>query len=126
MEQFGPSQPYANGNGLTIPEVAKLLKASPTTIRRWIRRGRIQAKLTQGKYGPSYSITHIPDDMLPQSPSQTIQETLGLQAMLAEIERLNQEVGYWKGRYEDSANQIKLLSAPKIPWHKRLLQRLKF
>lgn len=42
---------------MDINEAADILKVSVTTIRRWIRSGRLKAELEDGPYGPQYEIT---------------------------------------------------------------------
>lgn len=47
--------------GMDIKEAATMLDVSETTIRRWIKSGRLEAELQEGPYGPQYFIT--PEDL---------------------------------------------------------------
>lgn len=42
---------------MDIREAASRLDLSPTTIRRWIKSGRLEATLIDGPYGEQYEIT---------------------------------------------------------------------
>ncbi len=42
---------------VNIREAASRLDLSPTTIRRWIKSGRLEATLVDGAYGEQYEIT---------------------------------------------------------------------
>lgn len=42
---------------MNIREAASRLDLSPTTIRRWIKSGRLEATLIDGAYGEQYEIT---------------------------------------------------------------------
>lgn len=46
---------------LSLKDVADELNVSVTTVRRWVKSGKLKATLREGLYGPEYSITR--DDL---------------------------------------------------------------
>lgn len=110
-----------NQQSYSIPEAATLLGVSKFTVRRYIKVGKLQATIVRGKFGPEYCITEIPPDLLRQDQIKPLEQTVDYLALITEIEKLNRELGYWRGKYEEIS---KLLAAPKrLPWHKRLFHR---
>jgi len=112
----------------TIKEAATIMGVSTMTIRRYIKDGKLKASLAAGKHGEEYKINAIPEQHIPsqvsQSP-QTERENLRrmVETLISKSDQLNIEVGYWRGKYEELNNQVKLLQAPKHtkPWYRRLL-----
>lgn len=49
--------------GYTIQEVSELIGVSSRQVRRYIRQGKLEAKLTNGKFGEEYRILSIPPHM---------------------------------------------------------------
>jgi len=113
--------------GLTITQAAKSLRLSPKTIRRHIKEGKIPYKLVPGKYGDEYRITELPPHTIKEQPLDTT-PTLTLDI----IHRLEQEnrnlagqLGAAQERIRTLENQIKLLTAGKQPWWRRLSKLFK-
>jgi len=113
----------STSQGYSIPEAARQLGVSAVTIRRYIKQGKLEANKVQGKFGSEYRIPALPSELLGQEEDQPAQQPLNYTVLLEEIQRLNHEMGYWQGRCEELANQLKLLTAPKLPWWKRLFRR---
>ncbi len=109
--------------GYSIPEAARELGVSAVTIRRYIKQGKLEAKKVEGKFGSEYRIAALPPESLGQAEDESPQEPLSYAALLEEIQRLNRELGYWQGRCEEMGNQLKLLTAPSLPWWKRIFRR---
>jgi hypothetical protein len=108
-------------NGYTLREAAQALGVSIITIRRYIKSGKLKARLVSSKFGPSYIIDDLP--MLTRPVSDN---TLSTQPLINRIEQLSQEVGYWKAKAELLQERLLLLEAPKqIPkqkWWQRLFK----
>ena len=106
-------------SGYTLREAAQALGVSIVTIRRYIKSGKLKAKLVPSKFGESYivedlplSIMHWPDDTQQTRP------------LVNRIEQLSQEVGYWKAKAELLQEQLLLLQAPKQAPKQRWWRRL--
>lgn len=100
--------------GYTLREAAQALGVSIVTIRRYIKSGKLKAKLVPSKFGDSYIIEDLP---LPSKPLSD--DTVQAQPLINRIEQLSQEVGYWKAKAELLEQRLLLLEGPKqTPKHK--------
>jgi excisionase family DNA binding protein len=106
-------------NGYTLREAAKALGVSMVTIRRYIKSGKIKAKLVPSKFGESYIIEDLPIITKPSSD-----KTQATQPLINRIEQLSQEVGYWKAKAEMLQERLLLLEAPKQTLRQKWWQRL--
>lgn len=106
-------------NGYTLREAAEALGVSMVTIRRYIKSGKLKARLVPSKFGESYIIDDLP--LLTKSLSDT---TLSTQPLINRIEQLSQEVGYWKAKAEWLQERLLLLEAPKQTHKQKWWQRL--
>jgi len=108
--------------GYTLREAAQALGVSVITVRRYIKSGKLKAKLIPSKFGDSYIIEDLP---LPAKPSSD--DAQPVQPLINRIEQLSQEVGYWKARAEMLQERLLLLEAPRQPakrtWWQRLFKR---
>jgi excisionase family DNA binding protein len=108
--------------GYTLREAAEALGVSMITIRRYIKSGKLKARLVPSKFGDSYIIEDLP---LPAEPS--LDDAQQVQPLINRIEQLSQEVGYWKARAEILQERLLLLEAPRQPakqaWWLRLFRR---
>ena len=107
-------------NGYTLREAAKALGVSIVTIRRYIKSGKLKARLLPTKFGESYVIEDLP---LPSSKPLS-DDTQQVQPLINRIEQLSQEVGYWKAKAEFLQERLLLLEAPKQIHKQRWWQRL--
>jgi excisionase family DNA binding protein len=105
----------------TLREAAQALGVSVVTIRRYIKSGKLKAKLVPSKFGDSYIIEDL---ALPTKPSAD--DTRPVQPLVNRIEQLSQEVGYWKARAELLEERLLLLEGPrqtpKQKWWRRLFK----
>jgi hypothetical protein len=108
-------------NGYTLREAAYALGVSMVTVRRYIRSGKLKARLVPSKFGESYII-----DELPLLNNPLSDNTLSTQPLINRIEQLSQEVGYWKAKAEFLQERLLLLESPKQTpkhkWWQRLLR----
>ena len=108
--------------GYTIREAAVALGVSTITIRRYIKSGKLKARLVSSKFGDSYIIDDLP--MVTRPLSDEPPSTLPL---INRIEQLSQEVGYWRARAELLQERLLLLEGPKQAprqrWWHRLFRR---
>jgi excisionase family DNA binding protein len=95
-------------NGYTLREAAQALGVSIVTIRRYIKSGKLKARLVPSKFGESYII-----DDLPMITRPSLDNTISTQPLINRIEQLSQEVGYWKAKAELLQERLLLLEAPK-------------
>jgi hypothetical protein len=105
--------------GYTLREAAEALGVSMITVRRYIKSGRIKARLVPSKFGDAYIIDDLPIVSRPVSDNTT-----SAQPLINRIEQLSQEVGYWKAKAEFLQEQLLLLEAPKQTPKQRWWQRL--
>jgi excisionase family DNA binding protein len=76
-------------NGYSLREAAQSLGVSMVTIRRYIKSGKLKARLVPSKFGDTYIIDELPLLTKPLSD-----KTLSNQSLINRIEQLSQEVGY--------------------------------
>ncbi|MFP3898586.1 MAG: helix-turn-helix domain-containing protein [Dehalococcoidia bacterium] len=105
--------------GYTLREAAQALGVSTVTVRRYIKSGKLKARLVPTQFGESYIIDELP---LRSGPSSD--EALSTQPLINRIEQLSQEVGYWRARAEYLQERLLLLEAPKQTPKQRWWQRL--
>jgi excisionase family DNA binding protein len=106
-------------SGYTLREAAQALGVSLVTIRRYIKSGKLKARLVPSKFGDSYVIEELP---LPSKPSPD--DTQQVQPLINRIEQLSQEIGYWKAKAELLEQRLLLLEAPKQTHKQKWWQRL--
>ena len=94
--------------GMDIKEAARMLDVSETTVRRWIKSGRLEAELQEGPYGPQYFITsesiekaknYEPATIVIQNTNQAtpqdLQRAIGMvirESVAMEMERVEQGI----------------------------------
>jgi len=105
--------------GYTLREAAQALGVSVVTIRRYIKSGKLKAKLVPTKFGESYVIEDLPLLTKPLSD-----DVLEAQPLINRIEQLSQEVGYWKAKTELLEKRLLLLEGPQQTHRQRWWQRL--
>jgi len=113
----------------TIKQASEILGVTPRQVRRYIKEGKLQAKLVPGKYGQAYQIADIPADLVKQKPAEQPLDFTPTMAMDI-INRLQEEnrnlagqLGIAQERARNLEGQVKLLAAPKKPWYRRLFRR---
>jgi excisionase family DNA binding protein len=106
-------------NGYTLREAADALGVSMVTVRRYIKSGKLKARLVPSKFGDSYII-----DDLPMLTKPLSDDTLSSQPLINRVEQLSQEVGYWKAKAEFLQERLLLLESPKQTPKHRWWQRL--
>jgi len=108
-------------NSYTLREAAEALGVSMVTVRRYIKSGKLKARLVPSKFGPSYIIDNLPLLIKPLSDNN-----ISTQPLINRIEQLSQEVGYWKAKAELLQERLLLLEsprqAPKQTWWQRLFR----
>jgi excisionase family DNA binding protein len=106
-------------NGYTLREAAQTLGVSMVTVRRYVKSGKLKARLVPSKFGETYIIDELPVITRPLSD-----KTISNQPLITRIEQLSQEVGYWKARAEFLQERLLLLEAPKQTPKQKWWQRL--
>jgi MerR family copper efflux transcriptional regulator len=106
-------------NGYTLKEAAQALGVSMVTVRRYIKSGKLNARLVPSKFGESYVIDDLPLLNKPLSDN-----TISTQPLINRIEQLSQEVGYWKAKAEMLQERLLLLEGPKQTPKQKWWQRL--
>ena len=106
-------------SGYTLREAAQALGVSIVTLRRYVKSGKLKAKLVPSKFGESYLIEDLPLPMKP-SPGDAQQ----VQPLINRIEQLCQEVGYWKAKAEMLEERLLLLEGPRQTPKQKWWQRL--
>jgi len=134
--------------GMNINEAAQTLGVSTRTIRRYIKSGKIQAELIVGHFGEEYRILNLPSDLepikdeaveyekpgeispLPPTPAPPVyahgQALVQSIDLVRELQEKNMTMAAQLGiaterirNLESQLKQMKLLTAPKVPWWKK-------
>ncbi|TEU04065.1 MAG: helix-turn-helix domain-containing protein [Dehalococcoidia bacterium] len=113
-----------SNQGLSIKEAASAIGVSPKTVRRLVKDGKLPAELRAGKYGSEYRILEIPPSLAVQKPLDK-GTTQGMD-MLRELQERNLQLagqlGAAQERIRSLENQVRLLTAPRRSWWRRLLK----
>jgi len=115
--------------GLTIAQAANSMGVSTRTVRRYIKSGKLHAEFIRGNHGGEFRISAIPPELvkgktLDKQPGRTMDT---LQGLLHELQQQNLQLAAQLGaaseRIHTLESQVKLLSAGKQPWWRRLFKR---
>ena len=122
-----------SSQGLTIAEAARSLGVSSRTVRRFIKSGKIKANLAAGPFGEEYRIPELPLDLrkpkpVDNDPGQTpVHTPIQVMDIVRELQDKNfalaAQLGAATERIRNLESQLKLLTAAKQPWWKRLFGR---
>jgi MerR family copper efflux transcriptional regulator len=124
-----------SSQGLSISQAARKLGVSTRTVRRYIKAGKIKAELVSGQFGEEYRILELPPELYqvaPEgetpTPGQPPGQTLGQAVdIIRELQDKNltlaAQLGAATERIRNLENQVKLLTAARLPWWKRLFFR---
>jgi len=113
----------------TIAEAAEALRISPVTVRRYIKAGRLSARLERTDRGPTYII----DDITPlmTSHAQRADKGTAQTTLITRIEELSQELGFYKARVLaleernlELQDKVKLLEAPSVTRRQSIWSRI--
>ena len=121
-------------------QAAKELGVSVRTVRRYIKAGRIEAKFVEGRFGEEYRIRQLPPELFQagseagkpavekalDKPSDiSFGQTLNIIRELQEKNlALAAQLGVATERARNLEKQVKLISAARDPWWKRLVSRI--
>ena len=117
--------------GLTISQAAKKLGVSSRTVRRYIKSGKINAKLFPGTFGQEYRILELPPELQKTKPVATtsyqppIQTSSQVIDIIRELQDKNlalaAQLGAATERIRHLESEVRLLtSAKRQSWWKRL------
>jgi hypothetical protein len=106
-------------SGYALRQAAQALGVSVVPVRRYIKSGKLKAKLVQSKFGESYV---IPD--LPPRAKPSVDDTETARRLINRIEQLSQEIGHWKAKAEMLEERLLLLESPRQPPKQKWWQRL--
>jgi len=115
--------------GLTISEAARSLGVSSRTVRRFIKSGKVHAKLVPGPFGQEYRILELPPDFhKPKPVDNTLSQTpIQVMDIIRELQEKNlalaAQLGVATERIRNLESEVRLLTAAKQPWWKRLFAR---
>lgn len=124
-----------SSRGLSITQAANKLGVSTRTVRRYIKAGKINAVLVNGRFGEEYRIIELPSELYlakhegetpthGQAPSQIPVQTLDIIRELQEKNlALAAQLGAAAERIRNLESQLKLLTVARVPWWKRLFVR---
>ena len=122
-----------SSQGFTIAEAAKALSVSTKTIRRFVKSGKIQARLVSGPFGPEYRILELSQAEKPgpldKTPGQLpVQAPVQVTDIIRELQEKNlalaAQLGAATERIRSLENQVRLLTAARPrPWWQRLFRR---
>ena len=119
--------------GLTIAQAARSLGVSTRTVRRFIKSGKIHAELVPGPFGQEYRILELPPDLhkpkpVDITPGQTSSQTpIQVMDIIRELQEKNlalaAQLGVATERIRNLESEVRLLTAARKPWWKRLFTR---
>lgn len=137
---------------MTIQEAAQRLGKSDATIRRWIKQGKLESTLTDGKYSieesalGAYTATEkrIDNAYVKSGADQLHRQNEGLLKQVSDqqerIEKLEEKLENERQRYDTAAerhdmivlqmtrqteNQQRLLEYHEDPWYRRWFRKKK-
>ena len=121
--------------GMTIAEVAGKLGLSTRTVRRYIKAGKVEARLVSGPFGEEYRIFDLPSSLssrpqpVDSTPGQTLVQTpVQTMDIIKEFQEKNlalaAQLGIATERIRNLESQVKLLEAARRqPWWKRMFSK---
>jgi MerR family copper efflux transcriptional regulator len=124
-----------SSQGLSIAQTARKLGISTRTVRRYIKAGKIKAELVSGQFGEEYRVLELPPELYQvgtegenptpgQCPGQSLGQAIDIIRELQDKNlTLAAQLGAATERIRNLENQVKLLTAPRLPWWKRLFFR---
>ena len=124
-----------SSQGLSIAQAASKLGVSTRTVRRYIKAGKIRAELVDGRFGEEYRILELPTEFYQTKPEGEIptpsqasgQTPIQTMDIIRELQQKNlalaAQIGVATERIRNLEDKIKLLSAARLPWWKRLFAR---
>ncbi|MBA7495792.1 hypothetical protein ES702_06383 [subsurface metagenome] len=122
-----------SSQGLTIAQAARSLGVSSRTVRRFIKSGKIHAELVPGPFGEEYRILELPPDLrkpkgIDNTTCQTsIQTPIQVMDIIRELQEKNlalaAQLGAATERIRSLESEVRLLTAAKQPWWKRLFTK---
>ena len=122
-----------SSQGLTIAQAARSLGVSPRTVRRFIKAGKIHAELIPGPFGHEYRISELPKYLhkpkpVDNTPSHAlIQTPIQVMDIIRELQEKNlalaAQFGVATERIRNLESEVRLLTAAKQPWWKRLFTK---
>ena len=116
--------------GLTIAQAANSMGVSPRTVRRYIKGGKLHAEFIRGSHGGEFRISAIPPELI---KGKTVDKERGqtmdtLQGLLHELQQQNVQLAAQLGaameRVHSLESEVKLLTAGKQSWWRRLFRRV--
>jgi len=124
--------------GLTIAEAARSLGVSSRTVRRYVKSGKIHAESVLGPFGQEYRILELPvefrkskpvDNTPSQSSVQTpVQTPVQVIDIIRELQEKNlalaAQLGVATERIRNLEKDMRLLTAAKQPWWKKLFGKM--
>ena len=125
-----------SNQGMTIAQAAEKLGVSTRTVRRYIKAGKIEARLVRGPFGEEYRIDSLPESFTSARKEETTgkaiqgMENTPVQAMdiIKELQEKNlalaAQLGAATERVRSLEGQLKLLAGPRQkPWWRRIFSR---
>ena len=118
-----------SGQGFTISEAARELGVSSRTVRRFIKSGKLGAKLVPGTFGEEYRILTLPPELYKTKPVDiTLVQTPGqVMDIIRELQEKNlalaAQLGVATERIRNLESEVRLLTTTKRPWWRRLFAR---
>jgi predicted site-specific integrase-resolvase len=124
-------QPQSAVEWVSIQVASQRLGISPVSVRRWIRRGKLEAELQPGRKGTEYRVK-LPAEYAGDQPPASQVSTQVISEMLAVITRQQADLvarsesnAAWAARAELLEQQVAELRAEleraRRPWWRRVL-----
>ncbi len=109
--------------GITLKQYALAQGISVMTLRRHISKGKVAAKLVDGKYGPEWRITELtPEQTETTKTLSALEQALNI---IQQLQRENRDLAGTLGTAQERIRtlEVKLLTEGRQPWWKRLFRR---
>jgi len=118
--------------GLTVDQAARVMGVTTRTIRRYVSIDKLEYARVDGPHGEELRIYNLPEPVIKEKTKDksyeiNISQTLEI---IKELQAENLKLGVELGRYQERIihleDQVKLLTAGRQPWWRRVFRKSKY
>jgi len=95
---------------MTLQEACQRLGKSETTLRRWIKTGKLKAFLAYGKYEiDPHEVERLVDDQAISENAQSVEADLLVEEMTRQMTRQEEEIEFLRGELSEQSKRHDLI-----------------